>query len=57
VRINDVLPAVHLTGGVRVIVEMAEGPARCGHQVTLTAFGRDGDLGFVLRKAIPREDA
>ena len=45
-RINYVLPAVHLTGGVRVIVEIAEGLARRGHQVTLTAFGKDGDLDW-----------
>jgi len=46
VRINYVLPAVRLTGGVRVIVEIADRLSRRGHQVTVTAFGREGDLDW-----------
>jgi len=45
-RINYVLPAVRLTGGVRVIVEIADRLARRGHQVTVTAYGREGDLDW-----------
>jgi len=45
-KVNYVLHGLKLTGGVRVIVEIANRLAERGHQVSVTAVGRLSDLAW-----------
>ena len=53
VRINYIMMGVDLTGGVRVLFEIANGLASRGHQVTITALGEEnGHSWFPLHANI-----
>ena len=50
-RINYTMLSTQLTGGNRVILEVANGLVKKGHDVTLTTLGSSGELKWIDMKA------
>ncbi len=50
-RINYTMVGTALTGGTRVVLEIANGLVECGHHVTITTLGQPQDTNWINLKA------